>query len=281
MNMFGGGGGGFGGFGGGGFGGGGFGGGGGGFGSNRKKQKPPAKTHEIPVSLHDFYYGKQIKIQFDRQKFCSGCKGEGSASFSSCSPCGGRGIVEQHVMMGPGMMAVSRSPCGSCGGNGKIASGKCDKCNGKKVFNQEKILDVRIEPGMKAGDSLIFQNECSDDPNYVEVGDVQIYFQDADETMELERKGDDLYTKCSITFSESILGKKHLIMNHPKYPTGFNVDIPKGTLNQEVLVIEGEGMPKRNNKQFGNFQLKVEVLISQKEKQILSEHTEEFRKLLA
>ena len=265
----------------GGWGGGGFGGFGGSGMPNSKRRKPAPKTHEIPVSLHDFYYGKQIKIQFDRQKFCTGCKGEGSKSFSSCSSCGGRGIVEQHVMMGPGMMAVSRGPCGNCSGNGKIASGKCDKCNGKKVFSQEKNLDVHIEPGMKSGDSLIFHNECSDDPNYHEVGDVQIFFQDADEINYIARDGDNLYASCNITFSESVLGSNYIVKNHPKYPNGFTIQIPKGVMNQDVIIIKDEGMPKRNTKQFGNFQLKVNVLISQKEKQILSEHEEEFRKLFA
>jgi DnaJ family protein A protein 2 len=248
---------------------------------NRKRHKAPPKIHEISVSLHDFYFGKKIKIQFERQKFCPTCKGEGSSKFTTCGQCKGHGIVEQHIMMGPGMMAVSRAPCGSCNGNGKIPSGKCDNCYGKKMFNQEKILDVHIEPGMKSGDSLLFQNECSDDPNFVEVGDVQIFFQEADELNYITRDGANLYASCIITFTESLVGMTYIVRNHPKYPDGFSIHIPKGTMNEEVIIVENEGMPKRNTIQFGNFHLKVTINISQKEKEILKNHEEEIRKLFA
>jgi len=254
---------------------GGFGGGGGG----GKRQKPAPVIHGIPVSLHDFYHGKQLKIQFERQKFCEGCKGEGCKSFSSCGACNGRGMIDQMIMIGPGMQAINRSPCGSCNGAGKIASGKCDKCNGKKMFSQEKVLEVRIEPGMKSDDTLIFKNECSDDINFAEPGDVHIKFQEADETIPITRKDSSLHSSCCISFTNSLLGLKHVIMNHPNHPEGFTIDIPKGIMNNEVVVVHNEGMPKRNTKLFGNFHLKVEVIIDDKEKKVLADHADEIRKL--
>jgi len=250
-------------------------------GNPRKRQKAPSKLHEIPVSLHDFYHGKHIKIQFERQKFCSGCKGEGSTNFSSCGSCNGRGIIEQMMMVGPGMHAIARQPCGSCSGNGKTPVGKCDKCSGKKFYNQEKVLDVRIEPGMKSGDSLTFQNECSDDINYIEAGDVHIAFTEADENLNIERKGNDLHTKCMITFTESLMGISYTLRNHPNHPSGLSITIPKGVQNNEVITIQNEGMPKRNTKNFGNLYLKIEITISAKEKEILETHSEEIRKLFS
>uniref|UniRef100_A0A6C0D6M9 J domain-containing protein n=1 Tax=viral metagenome TaxID=1070528 RepID=A0A6C0D6M9_9ZZZZ len=246
---------------------------------SRKRQKAPSKLHEIPVSLHDFYHGKHLKIQFERQKFCIGCKGEGSTNFSNCTPCNGRGVVEQIMSVGPGMHAIARQPCGSCNGNGKTPIGKCDKCNGKKFFSQEKVLDIRIEPGMKSGDNLVFNNECSDDSNYIEPGDVHIAFTEADENLNIERKGNDLHSTCKISFTESLLGIKYILRNHPNHPSGLNITIPKGTLNNEVITIDNEGMPKRNTKLFGNLYLKIEVTVSAKEKQILETHSDEIRKL--
>ena len=245
----------------------------------RKKPKGPSKLHEIPVSLHDFYHGKHLKIQFERQKFCDTCKGEGSTNVSSCNGCNGRGIVEQLVNLGPNMHAVSRSPCGNCSGSGKVPIGQCDKCKGKRFFNQEKVLDVFIEPGMKSGDTLTFQKECSDDINYLEAGDVHIKLCEADESINLERKNNDLYISCIISFSESILGTTYNLRNHPKYPNGYTIQIPKGVLNNEVIAIENEGMPKRNTKQFGSLYIKIEIKISQKEKSLLEEHNESLRKM--
>jgi DnaJ family protein A protein 2 len=234
-----------------------------------KRQKPQSKIHEIPVSLKDFYYGKQFKIHFERQKFCEGCKGEGYSTFNSCSRCNGRGVVEQHMMVGPGMMAVSRGPCESCNGKGKSGSNKCKKCNGNKYFSQEKVLDIQLEGGMKKGDSLLFNNECSDDPNFQEPGDVHIFFTEADESIDVSRDGNNLIGMCNISFTESILGTSFIIKNHPKYPNGFEIKIPKGTMNGETIIVLNEGMPKRYSKQFGNFLLKVDIIISESEKEIL------------
>ena len=246
---------------------------------DKRRQKAPSKLHEIPVSLFDFYHGKHIKIQFERQKFCAGCKGEGSTNFNSCGSCNGRGMIEQMIQVGPGMHAIARQPCGSCNGNGKLPVGKCDKCNGKKFYNQEKVLDVRIEPGMKSGDNLIFQNECSDDVNYIEPGDVHIAFTEADESSNIERKGSDLHTKCVITFTESLLGISYTLRNHPNHPSGLTINIAKGVQNNEIITVENEGMPKRNTKLFGNLYLKIEITISVKEKEVLETHSDEIRKL--
>jgi DnaJ-class molecular chaperone len=246
-----------------------------------KRQKPQSKVHEIPVSLNDFYHGKQIKIQFERQKFCNGCKGEGYSTFNSCSRCNGRGIVEQQMMVGPGMMAVSRGPCDGCNGKGKSGANKCKTCNGNKYFSQEKVLDIHLEAGMKKGDSHVFSNECSDDPNFQEPGDVHIFFQEADESIDISRNGNDLIGMCNISFTESILGTSFNIKNHPKYPNGFEVQIPKGTMNGETITVLNEGMPKRYSKQFGNFLLKVDVIISESEKEILVTKEKELREIFS
>jgi DnaJ family protein A protein 2 len=246
-----------------------------------KRHKPHPKIHEIPVSLYDFYHGKQLKIQFERQKFCVGCKGEGFSNFSNCDRCHGRGIIEQMMMVGPGMMATSRGPCDHCGGKGKKGTTKCSTCSSKKTFTQEKILDINIESGMKKGDSHIFSNECSDDINYQEPGDVHIFFQEADELVDVSRSGDDLHGMCNISFKESILGTSYTIKHHPKYPNGFEIKIPMGTMNGETVTVLNEGMPKRYSKQFGNFVLKVDVIISEDEKKILETHHAEFEKLFS
>ena len=246
-----------------------------------KRQKPQPKVHEIPISLYDFYHGKQLKIQFERQKFCSDCKGEGFSTFDSCIHCHGRGIVEQAMMVGPGMIATSRGPCDKCAGKGKTGLSKCNSCKAKKFFSQEKVLDVRVEPGMKKGDSLLFSNECSDDPNFVEPGDVHIFFQEGDENIDVSRNNHDLTSTCSISFTQSILGTSFTVKNHPKYKDGFEIKIPKGTMNGDVISIMNEGMPKRNTKQFGNFLLKVNVSISDSEKKLLETHNEELTKIFS
>ena len=40
-------------------------------------------------------------------------------------------------------------------------------------------------------------------------------------------------------------------------------------------------MPKRNTKQFGNFLLKVTVIISESEKKLLDNHSDELKKIFS
>ena len=239
-----------------------------------KKRKGPLKSHELSISLNDFYHGKTIKLQFDQQKFCSTCKGDGCKTSIPCQTCGGKGFVEQMIMIGPGMAAVNRGPCGSCRGTCKQNSGTCGTCNGKKYFKKEKVLNVTIEPGMTPGDSLTFPNECSDDTQYEESGDVRIIFQEADSDNSIRRYGNDLHTTHSISFTDSLLGTTFTTMDHPGHKNGFNVVIPQGVLNGETIISPNEGMPKRNTKQFGTFNLKIQVVISEFEKSVLKNSKE-------
>jgi len=242
-----------------------------------KKRKGPTKVHEIPVSLYDFYHGKTIKLQFEQQKFCESCKGEGTRITISCGSCNGRGMVEQMIQIAPNMAAVNRSPCIPCKGTGNIGSGTCEKCNGKRYFNREKSLDVNIEAGMNPGDILMFPRECSDDIQYEEAGDVRIILIEADPdnpNSSLRRNGNDLHDTISISFKDSLLGTVYETKEHPAHKEGFKILIPKGTMNGEVLCIDNQGMPKRNTKLFGNFYLKVMIQITDSDKEVLKNNEE-------
>jgi molecular chaperone DnaJ len=241
---------------------------------NQKQQKGPAKIHEIGLTLRDFYYGKRLEIKFDRQKFCSQCKGEGSESFESCSPCRGLGVREMQVMIGPGMMAVTRGQCDKCNGNGKCASGVCSGCNGSKFTNQHKTLHVTIEPGMVPGDTLKFPNECSDNHLYEEPGDVHIVFREADDISRLVRIEDVLHATHTISLSEALLGTKCTINGHPAHTNGLVVDIPQGTMHGDNIIVQGEGMPCRGTTRRGNLQISISLEVKMDEKNRLIHNKE-------
>lgn len=247
-----------------------FGGGGGGQMNQRQKgKKAPPKIHEINLTLRDFFYGKIIQLKFERQRFCQQCKGQGSDSMQSCNDCNGSGSVERHMVIGPGMHAVSRGPCNPCGGVGKRPVGTCSKCRGAKFSNHEKILKIDIEPGMKPGETMKFQNECSDHPDYEEAGDVHIILREADETSAFNRIGDDLTITVSISLKDSLLGCQKMLEGHPAHPKGVIVNIPPGTIRGDTVVITGEGMPCRGTTQRGNLQLIISMEVSANEKELL------------
>ena len=249
---------------------GGMGGGGGMPGQRRPKgRKAQPKIHEINLTLRDFFYGKIIQLKFERQRFCEKCKGEGSDTFQSCGDCNGSGTVERHMMIGPGMHAISRGPCAPCGGSGKRASGVCSKCRGQKFSNHEKILKIDIEPGMKPGETMIFPNECSDHPDFEEPGDVHIILREADEPSSFSRIDNDLTNTVNVTLKDCLFGCQRTLEGHPAHPRGLVVDVPPGTIRGDTVVIQGEGMPCRGTAQRGNLQLIISMSVTAEEKEIL------------
>jgi DnaJ homolog subfamily A member 2 len=233
----------------------------------QKGQKPAPKVHDLSISLHDYYHGKQLRIQFERQKFCDGCKGSGADTYEQCGNCGGSGVKQQMMMMGPGMNVLMRGPCDACAGAGKRVASACKSCTGKKMKTQEKSLDFKIEPGMRPGEVLRFSNECSDQVEFVEAGDVHINLQEADEDIRFKRLngGDDLQVSTKIGLKESLLGCKERMDTHPGHPQGLVVDIPVGVQNGDVIRIEGEGMPRKSGGR-GALHVTVYVVASDAEK---------------
>jgi len=254
-----------------------FGGGFGGFGggpvpqrrAQQKRPKAPPKIQEIGLTLHDFFFGKKIQLQFGRQKFCDQCKGEGAEHFDHCGGCGGTGVRQQVIMLGPGMQAMTQGPCGQCSGEGKIAKGQCSKCNGSKFTSQEKILNITIEPGMKPGDVMKFPCECSDQHEFEEAGDVHIVMRDAEEKTTVVRKGDDLTTTVSVTLQELLVGSQKTVYGHPAHPVGLPIDIPIGVMRGDIVMIKGEGMPRAGTATRGNLLVTIAIELKDVEKDIL------------
>lgn len=232
-----------------------------------RRPKAPPKSIELPLSLHDFYHGKTLRVKMEQHKFCETCKGKGATSFQNCSTCNGQGILRQHIQMGP-MVMVNEGPCHDCQGEGKKASGNCYICGGKKVMPQEKELTVKIERGMKVGEVIVFPKECSDDPNYDEAGDVHFVLQEAAGDDGWVRKGDDLETHVTVNLQESLMGCTKVLQGHPGFPEGLEITVPVGTVNGEILTVFGKGMTRKSG-DYGVLRVKVQQTISEKDKEIL------------
>lgn len=240
-----------------------------------RKAKGANKVHEVPLSLHDFFFGKRFTIDLQRDVFCDICNGEGCAAWKTCEGCRGVGVKEVVMSIGPGMMAVNRGPCGDCRGEGRLRGPNCRECEGKGTVRSPKTLTVDIKPGSRPNEIIEFEGMCSDHPEFEKPGDVHIRLVEAAEELDIDREGDTLLSQFTISLAESLLGCKRVIRGHPAYQTteGLVVDIPAGTQSAEVLRIQGKGMPiKTTPGTSADLFVKIRVEVAESERKALESH---------
>ncbi len=141
------------------------------------------------------------------------------------------------------------------------------KANGK-----EKILNVKIPPGIQSGVTLRLSGVGDDSLPHAPTGDVLITIEVMTHP-EFKRQGDDLIKEVSITCIEAMLGKEINI----KTLDGKNLtgSIPPGTQPDSILNIPNQGMPNMNNPNSrGRLLLQIKMSVPQltdQQKQILSQ----------
>lgn len=231
-----------------------------------RRQRGSNKTQEIFLSLHDFYFGKSLRFDLNRDAFCQSCNGQGCTNWKTCDGCRGSCVKEVLMQIGPGMMAVNRSPCGSCNAEGKIKGTACEPCGGKGLVKQSTVLEHQIRAGAAVGDVITFEGMCSDHLDFEKAGDVLIRLCTADENLDLIRDGTSLHYHCSIGLAESLIGCERTVGSHPGHPA-LQVSIPCGTQNGEIIVVKGMGMPLGTG--FGDLYIKVEVTVNDTERKSL------------
>jgi len=247
---------------------------------SRQPGKAPSRKTQIPLTLKDFYHGRNLQINLERQRFCGNCKGDGYVTFKSCGDCNGSGVKTQILQMGP-MIVNNTGPCASCRGSGKIKGDSCKPCNGTKFTKQDKVLELYVQKGMKSGDVIPFVGESSHVEEFTEAGDVIVELVTADEDHYWERFGDNLKIRCCLSLGEALCGKTVRLDGHPAYDSGLFVRIPAGVQNRQDICVEGCGMPRTTGSGFGDGIISLTVMASNEERTVLESQKETLRSLFS
>ena len=248
----------------------------------RREGKAPGKTQEIPLRIADYYHGRQISVKFARQVFCKPCKGSGAASTKKCEQCNGQGQVRQVIQMGP-MNMVTDAPCPACRGAGEQGTGQCNGCQGKGLLQEAKNLEIKVEPGMMPGNTVVFSGMCSDNPGFTEAGDVTVILRDSEEENEAARwmrEGNKLKTNITINLTEALLGTTKILYGHPGFANGVPVQVSAGVQNLWTGTIPGLGMPIRGTPKFGEAFITVVIVPTDEELVMLRSNTEKVSQIM-
>jgi len=141
------------------------------------------------------------------------------------------------------------------------------------MSHEEKTMDIKVEPGMMPGNTIVFSGMCSDHPQFTDSGDVTVILREADEedrdTAKWSREGSRLKITVTVNLTEALVGTIKVLKGHPGYPNGLPIEIPVGVQNMWSGTFPNLGMPIRGTPRFGDAMITVLVVPTELEIQNL------------
>uniref|UniRef100_A0A2I9LNZ3 DnaJ-like protein subfamily n=1 Tax=Centruroides hentzi TaxID=88313 RepID=A0A2I9LNZ3_9SCOR len=132
----------------------------------------------------------------------------------------------------------------------------CDECPNVKLVNEERLLEIEVEPGMRDEQEQRFVAEG--EPHIDgEPGDLRVRIKTLPHSI-FERKEDDLYTNVTISLTDALNGFKMEIV----HLDGHKVQISRDKITWPGARIrkKGEGMPNyENNNLHGTLYITFDV----------------------
>jgi molecular chaperone DnaJ len=232
-----------------------FAGGAGGRGRRSRAMRGEDLQYELKITLEEAAQGVETKVQIPRLERCEACAGTGAepgTRKTRCETCQGRG----EVRMSHGFLTVAR-PCPRCGGEGQINRNPCKTCRGEGRQRAERMLGVKIPPGIDDGMQLRLAGEGSAGTNGGPPGDLYVLVRIREHPV-FTRHGADLLTDLPVSFPQLALGAE---VDVPVLDGTERLTIPAGTQPHEVLRLRGKGMPRLRERGHGDacYRLVLEV----------------------
>ncbi|RME39765.1 MAG: molecular chaperone DnaJ, partial [Planctomycetota bacterium] len=199
-------------------------------------------------------------IRFTRRDLCDVCGGNGAAPGSrrrTCRTCGGYGQVEQ---AGGFLFGRVITTCPACRGRGSEIVTPCSACGGSGRTIKERVVTVRIPPGIHDGQAIRVRGEGEPGEGGSMRGDLHCYVRVTPHPF-LERHNGDLVCRVPISFTQAALGAK---VEVPTLTGKAEVKIPRGTQHGQLVRLAGLGLPDMRTGRRGDEIVQIVVEIPKK-----------------
>jgi molecular chaperone DnaJ len=248
-----------------------------GFGSRpRRKDLRKGKNIEIEmeIPLEDALEGKEKEITLTKMVSCSRCQGAGAepgTKITECFSCRGTGQVQQIKKTFFGSFTRATT-CPECGGEGYRPEKPCNVCKGEGRIRGTEDIKIFIPAGVDTGQVIKVEGKGEAGRKGGRPGDLYCrIFIKAHPVF--KRKGDDLYLKTPISFSQATLGDEVEIATLEQKKVLLKVS--PGTESGKVLRISNKGIPHFSG--YGKGDMYVELVVktpkklTKKQKELLEE----------
>jgi len=232
-----------------------------------RQQQGRNLQYNLTISFEEAIFGKETEIRLRHPEPCRGCSGTGAKGTQTCATCRGTG----QIRMQQGPFVINR-PCHPCRGNGKIATETCSTCRGSGQTVRDKVLSVKVPPGVETGTRLRVTGEGEAGLKGGATGDLYVMLT-VEEHPHFVRDGADIRCEVPIHFITAILGGK---VEVPTIKGETPLSIPPGTQEGRLFRLKGLGFPHLRGRGIGDHVVCAKIVIptnlSAKQRALLEEY---------
>lgn len=213
---------------------------------------------EMEIPLEATLKDQTKEISLFKYILCNRCQGKGGepgSKINQCFSCRGTGQVQQikRTFFGSFTRYVV---CPECQGEGQKPEKPCNVCQGEGRIRGEEKIKIFIPAGVDTNQVIKIKEKGEAGKYGGKAGDLYIRFFVRPHPV-FKRKGDDLYFKAKISFSQAALGDEIEI------PTlegkKILLKVPPGIQSGKILRISGKGIPHFSG--YGRGNLYVELIV--------------------
>ncbi len=225
--------------------------------------------YNLEISFEEAAFGMETKVKIPRTETCTVCNGSGAQPASKiavCPTCKGTG----QVRFQQGFFTLART-CTQCNGEGKIITNPCETCHGRKRVQKDRVISLKIPPGVETGTRLRLNGEGEAGLNGGPPGDLYVAITVREHPI-FTRDGNDLFCEIPVSFLTAILGGEVEI---PTLTGEAPLKIPSGTQPGQIFRLKGKGIANLKGYGIGDQVVEVRVEIPKKltprQKELLDE----------
>jgi len=228
----------------------------------------------LEIPLESVLKEQRREIKLSKLTKCSRCDGTGAepgSKVKECFTCRGKGRVQQMRKTIFGTF-TQYTVCPECGGEGVKPEKPCNVCHGEGRIKKEDIIVLEIPSGVDNNQVIKVKGKGEAGKRGGRPGD--LYVRIAIQSHPLfKRKGDDLYLKRNVTFSQAVLGDKISIPNLEG--RDIIMKIPQGIESGKTMKISGKGIPHFQGLGRGDMYVQLNIntpqKLTRKQKELLEE----------
>lgn len=186
---------------------------------------------------------------------CQGVGGEPGTKTKECFSCRGQGQVQkiQRTVFGT---FTRLSTCPECQGEGFRPENPCNVCKGEGRISGKEELKLLIPAGVDTNQILKVALKGDAGRKKGRPGDLYVRLRLKPHAV-FERRGDDLFMKLPITFSQAVLGDDITVPTVEG--TRIDFEIPAGSESGKVLKVAEKGIPRFSRLGRGNMYVELSI----------------------